>query len=98
MILYCYGDGCPLRAECYRHTQPVRGRDAFGAPPYDPLTGACEHFYSNLPAEEDIRAAAYHIWLRNGRPANRDLEHWYEAYLALCLSSGRIGSALGRTI
>jgi hypothetical protein len=97
-MLYCHGHQCPLRAECYRHTQPSPGRDAFGSLPYDAATGSCAHFHTNLPSEALIRETAYYIWLRSGRPQGRDLEHWYEAYLSLCLSSGRIASALGRGV
>jgi hypothetical protein len=98
MILHCYGTGCPIKEECYRFTQPSPGRDAFASLPYDHATGTCEYFYSNVPTEALIQETAYYIWLRNGRPTNRALEHWYEAYLSLCLSMGRITSALGRTI
>jgi Protein of unknown function (DUF2934) len=97
-MLYCPGHGCPLRSECYRHTQPSPGRDAFAALPYDPVAGACASFITNIPGEALIRETAYYIWLRSGRPEHRELEHWYEAYLSLCLSTGRIPSALGRGI
>jgi len=30
-----------------------------------------------------VREAAYYIWLRNGCPENRDVEHWEEAYRGL---------------
>ena len=96
-MLYCPGYECPLRAECYRHTQPSPGRDSFAALPYDAATGTCDYFHSNLPEEPLIRQTAYYIWLRNGCPENRATEHWYEAYLSLCLSTGRIASALGRS-
>ncbi|MEI6179368.1 MAG: DUF2934 domain-containing protein [Chloroflexales bacterium] len=95
-MLYCYGDDCPLRTECYRHTQPSRGRDAFGTPPYDAVGGRCEWFHSNVPSEALIRETAYYLWLRNGCPERRELEHWYEAYLSLCLSTGRLASVLGQ--
>ncbi|GEM_PF-846190 len=97
-MLYCPGHECPLRNECYRHTQPSPGRDAFAARPYDALRGTCDYFHSNIPSEALIHETAYYIWLRNGCPENRALEHWYEAYLSLCLSTGRITAALGRSI
>jgi hypothetical protein len=97
MLLYCYGSGCPLREECYRHTQPAPGRDAFAALPYDATTGTCAYFATNQPSDALVRETAYYIWLRNGCPENRATEHWYEAYLSLCLSTGRIISALGRS-
>ncbi|MEO7913267.1 MAG: DUF2934 domain-containing protein [Roseiflexaceae bacterium] len=96
-MLYYPGHGCPLRAECYRHTQPSPGRDSFAALPYDAATGTCDYFHTNLPDEALIRQTAYYIWLRSGCPENREIEHWYEAYLSLCLSTGRVASALGRS-
>ena len=91
-MLYCPGYECPLRAECYRHTQPAPGRDSFASLPYDAATGTCAYFHSNMPDEALIRQTAYYIWLRNGRPENGAIEHWREAYLSLCLSTGRIAS------
>lgn len=88
-MLYCPGYGCPLRDECYRHTQPSPGRDRFASLPYDPIAGTCEWFQSNQPSEALIRETAYYIWLRNGCPENRAQEHWDEAYRSLCLSMGR---------
>jgi hypothetical protein len=90
MLLYCHGGQCPLRLECYRHTQPSPGRDAFASLPYDAAKRSCESFYTNAPGEALVRETAYYIWLRNGRPAGHDLEHWDEAYRSLCLSTGRI--------
>ena len=89
MILYCYGEPCPLRDDCYRHTQPSRGRDAFGSVPYDAVRGTCDHFYSNVPSEALVRETAYYLWQRSGCPVGRSTEHWDAAYLSLCQSSGR---------
>ncbi|HEU4326840.1 MAG TPA: DUF2934 domain-containing protein [Roseiflexaceae bacterium] len=89
-MLRCYGDGCPLRGDCYRFTQPSPGRDAFGSLPYDAAAGECDYFVSNLPSEEAVRAAAYYIWLREGRPGGREQPHWDEAYHSLCRSMGRM--------
>jgi len=89
MLLYCPGHGCPLCTDCYRHTQPSPERDAFAALPYNEATGTCEWFYSNEPEEAMVREAAYYLWLRNGCPENRDVEHWEEAYRGLCQSMGR---------
>jgi hypothetical protein len=89
-MLRCYGDGCPLKEDCYRYTQPSPGRDAFGAPPYDPQSGACAYFVSNQPTDEQIRTSAYYIWLREGRPPGRAEEHWREASLSWCRSLGRV--------
>ena len=88
-MLYCHGGPCPIRTECYRHTQPSPGRDAFASLPYDPATGTCDRFESNLPDVALIRETAYHIWLRAGCPENRANEHWDAAYRSLCLSTGR---------
>ena len=88
-MLRCYGDGCPLRADCYRFTNPSPGRDAFGRLPYDEAAGRCDHFISNLPTESQIRDSAYFIWLREGRPAGRDREHWEEARRSWLASLGR---------
>lgn len=91
-MLYCPGSDCPLRANCYRHTQPSPGRDAFAALPYDVTTNTCEWFHSNEPDEALIRETAYYIWLRSGRSEGRGHEHWREAYLSLCRSTGRVTS------
>ncbi|MDD5394513.1 MAG: DUF2934 domain-containing protein [Thiothrix sp.] len=90
-MLYCPGEPCPLRNDCYRHTQPSPGRDRFASLPYDAVSGTCEWFQSNTPSESAIREAAYYIWLRKGCPENRAAEHWDEAYRGLCLSMGRVG-------
>lgn len=31
------------------------------------------------PTEEEIQHAAYLIWVKEGRPDGRDLEHWHTA-------------------
>jgi hypothetical protein len=89
-MLKCYGGKCPIKEDCYRFTQPYIKRNAFAEAPYNHETNTCEYFYSNIPEEEMIRITAYYVWLRNGMPQNKDLEHWYEAYHSLCLSTGRI--------
>jgi hypothetical protein len=91
-MLYCVGETCPLRHDCYRHTQPSPGRDRFGSLPYDPATGTCDHFVSNIPSEALTRTTAYYIWQRHGCPEGRAQEHWGEAYASLCGSTGRIES------
>ena len=88
-MLYCPGDGCPLRADCYRHTQPMRGRDQFAALPFDATTGTCYEFVSNIPRHEWIRETAYFLWLQQGKPEERDEEHWHQAYEQWCKSMGR---------
>jgi len=34
-------------------------------------------------SEEAIRARAYHIWEREGRPFGRDFDHWVQARVEL---------------
>jgi hypothetical protein len=88
-MLLCYGTNCPMSLECYHHTQPNPGRDAFGALPYDLELEKCDQFISNLPSQDLIATTAYYTWLRNGCPEDRDLEHWNEAFISLCISFGR---------
>ena len=88
-MLYCPGYACPLRADCYRHTQPAPGRDRFAALPYDAAAGTCASFVTNLPSEAQIRETAYYIWLRSGCPEGRAQAHWDAAYRSLCASTGR---------
>ncbi len=89
-MLYCPGHGCPLRGDCYRHTQPSPGRDRFASLPYDAATDTCAWFLTNVPDDALIRETAYYIWLRAGRPEQRAAAHWDEAYRSLCLSTGRL--------
>jgi hypothetical protein len=89
-MLYCPGYACPLRSDCYRHTQPAPGRDRFASLPYNARTQTCDWFESNIPSEELIRETAYYIWLRRGRPDNCAQAHWDEAYWSLCRSTGRL--------
>jgi hypothetical protein len=35
------------------------------------------------PTEDEIREHAYQLWLQNGQPEGRDLEHWFSAREAL---------------
>lgn len=59
------------------------------------------------PTEAEIQHAAYLLWVENGRPEGRDLEHWLTAREMLCHRHGRdattqqpapeiAGPALGR--
>lgn len=88
-MLHCYGTGCPFKDDCYRATQPSPGRDAFGALPYSVATNSCEHFATNIPADDLIRETAYYLWERRGRPEGCADELWEAAYRSLCQSSGR---------
>ncbi len=88
-MLHCYGTGCPFKDDCYHATQPTPGRDAFGALPYSAATNSCEHFVSNIPAEDLIRQTAYYRWLRSGCPDDCADADWQAAYHSLCRSTGR---------
>ncbi len=88
-MLYCHGFPCPLRVDCYRHTQPAPQRDSFAAMPYDAATGTCTYFHTNQPSESAIRDAAYYLWLRAGCPDGYAEEHWAQAYRNLCQAMGR---------
>jgi len=39
-----------------------------------------------LDLKEAIRELAYHIWVSEGRPSGRDLEHWHQAEKQLLIS------------
>jgi hypothetical protein len=41
------------------------------------------------PTEAEIQHAAYLIWIEDGRPEGRDLEHWMTAKEMLCHRHGR---------
>jgi hypothetical protein len=41
------------------------------------------------PTEAEIQHAAYLLWIENGRPEGRDLEHWMAAKEMLCHRHGR---------
>lgn len=41
------------------------------------------------PTEMEIQHAAYLLWIENGRPEGRDLEHWLTAKEMLCHRHGR---------
>jgi hypothetical protein len=41
------------------------------------------------PTEAEIQHAAYLIWLEDGRPEGRELEHWLTAKEMLCHRHGR---------
>ena len=48
-ISMCQGTGCPLKAECYRHTAPVNEyrQTYFVYVPYDFAYKNCEYFWDN---------------------------------------------------
>jgi hypothetical protein len=47
---------------------------------------------SRPPTEQEIQHAAYLLWIENGRPEGRDLEHWLAAKEMLCHRHGRDAS------
>lgn len=82
-LTMCGGDGCPLRADCYRHrAQPAGRQDWLARAPYDPTGGTCASFLpigDSEPTKAAVRERAYHIWLRAGRPAGCAGAHWAQA-------------------
>jgi len=50
------------------------------------------------PTEAEIQHAAYLLWIENGRPEGRDLEHWLAAKELLCHRHGRIAAPRRRPI
>lgn len=41
------------------------------------------------PSEREIQHAAYLLWIEDGRPEGRDLDHWLAAKEMLCHRHGR---------
>jgi hypothetical protein len=41
------------------------------------------------PTEAEIQHAAYLLWLEDGRPENRDIDHWFAAKEYLSHHHGR---------
>ena len=50
---------------------------------------ATHHRPSDEPTEAEIQHAAYLLWIENGQPEGRDLEHWFAAREMLCHRRGR---------
>lgn len=48
------------------------------------------------PTELEIQHAAYLLWIENGRPEGRDLEHWLTAKEMLSHRHGRDAKTRGR--
>jgi hypothetical protein len=86
-ITMCPGGECPQRRQCYRFRAVALGRqDWFGAPPYDPGTGACDSFWDIArlaPTEGRIRDRAYWLWMSAGRPDGCADAHWMQAQAEL---------------
>ncbi|KIG16175.1 hypothetical protein DB30_04893 [Enhygromyxa salina] len=79
-ITMCPGDGCPLRAGCYRHRGVPVGRQSwFVTPPYNPASQQCPQLLA-LPQidEAQIRERAYMIWMAAGRAGDAE-QHWHQA-------------------
>jgi hypothetical protein len=47
---------------------------------------------THAPSESEIQHAAYLLWIEQGRPEGRDLEHWLAAREMLCHRHGRDAS------
>lgn len=86
-ITMCPGEGCPLRATCYRaRAVPLARQDWFGRSPYDHLTQRCAHFWdvaSLAPTDESIRQKAYFLWVAAGRPEGQAEAFWHAAKASL---------------
>lgn len=79
-ITFCYGQNCPLKETCLRHTATAYGRqDFFGSVPYDVDRNACQHYWDDTPSEGKIRDRAYQLWQQSGCPSGKDVAHWLQA-------------------
>lgn len=47
------------------------------------------HPHTTEPTEGEIQHAAYLLWIEDGRPEGRDLDHWFAAKEMLCHRHGR---------
>ena len=92
-MLYCFGRlgewSCPLKDDCYRHTQPP-GRDRFGDLPYDFQSQSCSYFVRNQPTEDFLRTSAYFLWVAAGRPEGQAERFWI-------LAKRQANAAFGRS-
>jgi hypothetical protein len=52
--------------------------------------------FTQEPTEAEIQHAAYLLWIEDGRPEGRDLEHWHAAREMLCHRHGRDAQTRGR--
>ncbi|MEO6243861.1 MAG: DUF2934 domain-containing protein [Opitutaceae bacterium] len=50
------------------------------------------------PTELEIQHAAYLLWIENGRPEGRDMEHWLEAKEMLCHRHARDSQTSRRAV
>jgi hypothetical protein len=83
-VTMCTGGDCVLKANCLRFTGAIYGRqNFFGSPPYNHKTGECNHFWDDRPKDSEISEVAYKLWEEEGKPQDRDLEHWYRAEMLL---------------
>jgi hypothetical protein len=82
-MLFCFGQlgewSCPLKDDCFRHTQPTPGRDRFAELPYDFQSQRCSYFVSNRPTEDFLRTSAYFLWVAAGRPDGDADRFWHQA-------------------
>ncbi len=54
--------------------------------------------FQPAPTEAEIQHAAYLLWIENGRPEGRDLDHWLAAKELLCHRHGRDASTRQRAV
>lgn len=54
-ISMCYGEGCPLKTECYRYTAPINEhrQTYFVYVPYDHAYKGCEYFSDNTEPKKN---------------------------------------------
>lgn len=57
-----------------------------------PTMKPTHHARTHEPTEREIQHAAYLMWIEDGRPAGRDLEHWFAAKEMLSHRHGRDSS------
>lgn len=83
-VTMCEGGDCTLKANCLRFTGARYARqDFFGSPPFNRTTKECSSFWDDRPPYDRIASLAYELWVKDGRPAGRDMEHWYKAEIEL---------------
>ncbi|PRP94597.1 DUF2934 domain-containing protein [Enhygromyxa salina] len=90
-ITMCPADGCPLRADCYRHRGVPVGRQSwFTAAPYDSTSQQCAQLLP-LPqvSQAQIQARAYAIWQAAGQVPGQAEQHWHQAEAELTAQRSR---------
>lgn len=89
-MIWCPGENCPIKHNCYLFTGKIPGRKIyFASIPYNFNTNSCEEFINNRPSEARIRLRAYEIWQQMGYPDGKSTEHWLQAETELSNIPGR---------